>query len=104
MKDNTTSRKYSTHATNKLFKVQEVLEPLRSPPKQKTHTAKEVAAEKKEKEVKKRKHEEAWVSQEEVRKQLAKDIAGIEDKQFRAKKAMQNAHPCRLKGKYTSPS
>ena len=92
MKDNTIGRRYSTCATNKLFKVQEVLEPLRSPPKQKTRTAKEVATEKKEKEVKKRKHKEAWVSQEEVRKQLAKDIAGIEDKQFRAKNISKNQH------------
>lgn len=101
MEDDSTGCRYGTHATNKLFKVQEVLEPLQSPPKQRTRTAEEIAAEKKEKSLKRQRREEAQIAQEEAKKQLAKDIARMEDKQLWAQKAMQKVHPCHLKGMYT---
>ena len=98
MEDGAAGRRYGTCATNKNFKVREVLEPLKSPPKRKTGNAEEVATKKKEKEVRQKKREEARISQEEAKKQLAKDIARMEDKQLRAKKAMQKVHPRHLEG------
>lgn len=101
MEDDSTGRRYGTRATNKLFKVKDVLQPLRSPPKRKTRPAEEVAAEKIEKGLKKQRREEAQIAQEVAKKQLAEEIARVEDMHLRAQKAKQKVHPRHLRGMYT---